>query len=186
MRKHGPEAFTIEIIASGLTETDAKVLEIAHIDLFQTRDRRFGYNVSPGGDYDCIAASQASRDAVAADPAAFLAKLTAGIRRSFASPERLARHAAMVSAVWAARDVSCKETICQKISAAQKTHHANLSADDLAAKSAQLAKARAGIDQDKRKARQREAVQSYWTPERRAAKAEFSRAKRAAELARRI
>lgn len=52
IRKYGRDAFVVAVIAEGLTEADAKSLEIAYIDIYQSNIPGKGYNVSAGGDCD--------------------------------------------------------------------------------------------------------------------------------------
>lgn len=50
IKKHGWENFKHEIFADGLTEEQACHIETLLINLFQTTDRRYGYNISFGGE----------------------------------------------------------------------------------------------------------------------------------------
>lgn len=53
MRKHGLQAFKIEVVEEHPTEAMAREREIFFIAAYDTTSRSKGYNVSPGGDYDC-------------------------------------------------------------------------------------------------------------------------------------
>lgn len=70
---------------------------------------------------------------------------------------------------WAARDERKRQSIAEKIAAAITEHHERKTPEERAAHNMQLADARSHIDHDFRKRRQKEALASYWTPERRAA-----------------
>lgn len=69
---------------------------------------------------------------------------------------------------WANMAPDKKTEVQGRISASVKKMHEDKSADARAAHNAQLAQARRRIDHDLRKARQKEALAAYWTPERRA------------------
>ncbi len=49
MAKHGPDQFTFEVLAEGVSQEDADALEIETIAELQTRDPEKGYNWAPGG-----------------------------------------------------------------------------------------------------------------------------------------
>jgi len=49
IRKHGWQNFNHIILQDGLTELEANEKEIYYINLFKTRDRKFGYNIHVGG-----------------------------------------------------------------------------------------------------------------------------------------
>ena len=49
IKKHGWSAFTHEILEEGLTLEEANRLEVEYIAKYKTQDKRFGYNLSPGG-----------------------------------------------------------------------------------------------------------------------------------------
>ena len=53
IQKYGWDNFEHTVIAKDLSEDEAKELEIKLIQEYQTRDKRFGYNISPGGDWHC-------------------------------------------------------------------------------------------------------------------------------------
>jgi len=84
---------------------------------------------------------------------------------------------------WQATPEERKKEISRKISESLKKRNRQLTDEEKAERDAQLAKARSNIDHEYRKERQREAVDQYWTPERRAAKAEQQRKRRAAQKA---
>lgn len=71
MRKHGASNFKIETMLTFPVLEDALIAEIAAISLFESTDRRYGYNLSPGGEYDCFTGSKAFWDSMYADPVAF-------------------------------------------------------------------------------------------------------------------
>ena len=50
IEKYGWDNFQHIIIAKGLTENEAKWLEVKLIERWNTTNREYGYNVSPGGD----------------------------------------------------------------------------------------------------------------------------------------
>ena len=50
IRKYGWDNFTHEIIAENLTESEAKSLEVLYIGMWNTKDRKYGYNLTDGGD----------------------------------------------------------------------------------------------------------------------------------------
>lgn len=49
IKKHGWSAFTHEVLEEGLTLEEANRLEVEYIAKYKTQDKRFGYNLSPGG-----------------------------------------------------------------------------------------------------------------------------------------
>lgn len=98
----------------------------------------------------------------------------AKLHKSRASAEAARRH-------WASMDETTKKEIQTRISQALARNHAEKTAEERSAHRAQLAKARERIDHTVRKTRQKEALASYWTPERRA-EASRSRKERYAAL----
>lgn len=50
IKKYGWDGFTHEVVASGLTKTQACDLEQELIEKYKTKDNRFGYNKSTGGE----------------------------------------------------------------------------------------------------------------------------------------
>lgn len=50
VKKYGWENIQHSVFASDLSESDAKSLEMDLIRMFQTDDRRYGYNITAGGD----------------------------------------------------------------------------------------------------------------------------------------
>lgn len=74
-------------------------------------------------------------------------------------------------ALWANRTPDEMADVSERISAGLKERNGRLTQEEKAAHDAQLAQARQNIDHTKRKARQKEALIAYWTPERRAEKA---------------
>ena len=124
------------------------------------------------------AALKRAHAAIAADPADFLAKLSKGVRASFQNnPARREQRREAATALWAARTVSDRDTVRAAIATGQRAFHAGLSLEEKAACDLRLAQARKSINHDIRKQKQKEALALYWTPERRAAKAEEMRAK---------
>lgn len=71
MRKHGIETFEIEVLLTYESQEEAVAAEITAISLFESTDRRYGYNLSPGGEYDCLIGPKMFWDAMYADPVAF-------------------------------------------------------------------------------------------------------------------
>lgn len=256
IRKYGGKNFTIETVAENVTEDEAKVLEVAFIELFQTTDRRFGYNLSPGGKYDGVTASKAAwaainstpetratyikklsdgkkandwtdydnltaamlkwrednpqqvaeiqkiriaawrewreenkehadeigtrslikaREAITANPEKFITALTAGIRKSFENPQRIENLRKQTTQQWASRTEKERQAVSKSISQTHRKNYATMPTEEKAAHDAQLAEARKNIDHDLRKRRQKESLIAYWTPERRAEKAEQMR-----------
>ena len=76
---------------------------------------------------------------------------------------------------WATMCVDKKRQVHQKIAERALKRNAEKTPEERALHAQQLAEARKGINHDLRKARQKTALIAYWTPERRAAKAEFMR-----------
>lgn len=50
IKKYGWDAFTHEILFRGLTEEEAKAKEIELIEKYNTQDRRYGFNLTGGGE----------------------------------------------------------------------------------------------------------------------------------------
>lgn len=100
----------------------------------------------------------------------------AKLHKSIASREAAKRH-------WAAMDPATKAEITSRISASVTKAHAAKTEDERLAHNAQLAEARRSIDHTVRKARQKEALTAYWTPERRAEFGERARARNTARKA---
>lgn len=59
IRKYGWDNFKHEIIRSGLTEEEAKIAERKLIKRYDSRNREFGYNATPGGDISPMKSMQA-------------------------------------------------------------------------------------------------------------------------------
>ncbi len=258
IRKYGEENFKVAVLVKDLTVEDAKEAEQFFIMAYGTTDRAFGYNISPGGDYDAHAGSAAAWESIRSTPeryAEYCAKLSAsynpetrkpmdadkfrvsiaayrnanpeavkaagkkisvtqkrkfqedpdyaakvlatiavmhdviredperhkalaaeGLRRAReANPDFYAGRSDQIAKVWASRDDEARQAIADKISVARKEGNATLSEDERAVRGAQLAEARKNIDHTYRKARQKEAFATYWTPERRAEAAERTR-----------
>lgn len=87
--------------------------------------------------------------------------------------------------MWSERDAETRDAIAKKISEKTKRRHAEQSEEERAAHQIQLAKARKNIDHEFRKQRQKEALAAYWTPERRAQRAEKMRVIRMQQLEKR-
>lgn len=49
IEKYGWDGFDHEILATGLTQREAEFIEQFYIEVCKTRDRRYGYNIAPGG-----------------------------------------------------------------------------------------------------------------------------------------
>lgn len=98
----------------------------------------------------------------------------AKFHKSIASREAAKRH-------WSGMDPDKKADIKTRIAASVAENHAAKSAEERGAHAAQLAQARGRIDHAHRKARQKEALQDYWTPERRTAFGAKVRARNAAK-----
>lgn len=128
-----------------------------------------------------INALEKGRQKIADEPEWFRERLSAGIKKSFENPERLAAHVEMVKQVWRDRSPEEKRAISDKISKAKLKYHAESETEeDRKKRLTQLSEARKSIDHDLRKRRQKEALIAYWTPERRA---EFSARRKAMALA---
>ena len=50
IRKYGWDGFEHEVLYEGLSETQAKIMEISLIHFYKSTDNKYGYNVSEGGD----------------------------------------------------------------------------------------------------------------------------------------
>lgn len=83
------------------------------------------------------------------------------------------------AAVWASRSPEEKKVIAEKIADTITEIHASKTDAEREAHSRQLSEARKHINHDVRKARQKEALAAYWTPERRAAHSERMRERHA-------
>ena len=109
-------------------------------------------------------------------------KLSISIRAFWASAsaeKRKSKSAASVRGAkkqWAQRSEEEKLAVAKKISESLKRMHANLTVAERAARDTTLIETRKNIDHEFRKAKQRKSFETYWTPERRKAKAEQSRA----------
>ena len=99
------------------------------------------------------------------------------------SPEEREQHStkrrANATRQWAARTEADKEAVRQKIAQSLKARNASRTPEQIVAEETQLAKARESINHTYRKQRQKEALQAYWTPERRA---EFSAKRKSSRL----
>lgn len=91
--------------------------------------------------------------------------------KAIASREAAKRH-------WAGMDADTKTEVTARISASVTEFHASKTSAEREAHEAQLAEARKHIDHNVRKARQKVALEAYWTPERRAAFGEQVKARR--------
>ena len=109
------------------------------------------------------------------------AKLSAALRSYWTSAPPSVRKRKSIymrrfaTAQWAARDTAQRDAVAAKISESNRRFNAALAPEEKAVRDAQLAEARKNIDHAKRKANQKAALAAYWTPERRAAKAEQGR-----------
>lgn len=88
LRKYGAEQFKVETLCAVEDADAAKAAEVEEIARHQSTVRRFGYNISPGGDYDGTTGADCFWSEIRLDPqafAAYRAKLAAaGQRRSAA------------------------------------------------------------------------------------------------------
>lgn len=100
----------------------------------------------------------------------------AKLHKSIASREAAKRH-------WAGMGASKKDEITSRISTSLTEFHAAKTDAEREAHDAQLAKARENIDHAVRKARQKAALEAYWTPERRV---EFGARVRARNAAKKV
>jgi group I intron endonuclease len=57
--KYGAKSFTLHVICTASSEDEAKALEIAHIAELRSAEKRYGYNISRGGDYDAASGAAA-------------------------------------------------------------------------------------------------------------------------------
>lgn len=64
IRKHGREAFQVEIIATANTQTKAQKLERLYISRFKTRVIQHGYNMTEGGDGGDTSSSPRYREGI--------------------------------------------------------------------------------------------------------------------------
>ena len=124
-----------------------------------------------------------ARQSIADDYPAFIAALTAGIRKSFEDPERRKNQSEQMQRMWGNMTPENRVEHGKNVSRGQKAAYKNMPLEDKAVHDAQLAEARKNIDHTVRKTWQKEALAAYWTPERRAEKAilwkEFHAKKRA-------
>lgn len=96
IRKHNGEGFYVSLLATALTEADAKELEIAYIKQYESTNPLKGMNVSPGGDYNVTAGVQRLKE-LRSDPEwskELDKKVSQGLQEFYASeksiPTRLA------------------------------------------------------------------------------------------------
>lgn len=71
LRKYGSESFVVEVIATLELRSDAEKMEVREIALHRATERDFGYNISPGGDYDGPTGANIFWESMRTDPAAF-------------------------------------------------------------------------------------------------------------------
>lgn len=100
----------------------------------------------------------------------------AKLHKSIASREVSKRH-------WAEMDAAKKDAVTSRIAASVREFHAAKTDAERVAHEAQLVEARKRIDHTVRKARQKAALEAYWTPERRAEFGAEVRARNAAKKA---
>lgn len=82
IRKYGKAAFIKEVLETVEDLEEAKAAEVRHIAVHRSAERQYGYNLSPGGDYDSETGKIAMRKKML-DPefnARYRANLSAGIR----------------------------------------------------------------------------------------------------------
>lgn len=88
LRKYGRDAFTVETLIAGLSLPDAQNAEVLAIEMYRACERRHGYNISPGGEYDEKAGSTHFWASIRKDPEAFAAyrkRLSAGCKARLVS-----------------------------------------------------------------------------------------------------
>lgn len=51
IRKHGPDSFEIEVIDSAKSRSELNLIEILYIFMFQSSNRKYGYNSTTGGEF---------------------------------------------------------------------------------------------------------------------------------------
>jgi predicted GIY-YIG superfamily endonuclease len=71
MRKYGSDAFRVETLATYEDQDEALTAEVMAIFFFESTDRKRGYNLSPGGEYDCMVGPKMFWDFMRANPDAF-------------------------------------------------------------------------------------------------------------------
>lgn len=102
MRALGRDNFQMIVISQHDTVELAKQAEIDMIKLLGTQDRKHGFNISPGGDYDSQAGIAALREKLATDSTYF---------QAFSL-----RCQKNTKAQWAARTPEQKQDVCEAIS----------------------------------------------------------------------
>lgn len=238
IRKHGRDAFSVEVLATYDDADEALRAEVAAIAGLED-----AYNLSPGGEFDGGAGAVRFRELLT-DPAwreAYCARLSAALKSSSrfkqsreriegllaawrednpkkaylislrnlrigrnksgrrekppAKPQRLPRkpkgpaaklHKSIASREaakrhWAEMNPATKAEIVTRIAASLTDAHAAKTEEERQRHNAQLAEARKSIDHEFRKARQKEALTAYWTPERRTEFGAKVKARRAAK-----
>lgn len=135
LRKHGPEAFTFEIVDVSFAEEDLNRKEREMIRRECAADSRSGYNLTHGG--EGVVPNEITRSrmsaafrAVHARPGV-KARISAASRALHARPDVKQRHAAALREAWARPDVKARHAAGlarpdtkARISAASKAAHA--------------------------------------------------------------
>ena len=71
IRKHGADSFTVAEIGAFETQEAVLLCEVFEIAVRRATDRAYGYNVSMGGEYDCVDGPRIFWERMRADPVAF-------------------------------------------------------------------------------------------------------------------
>lgn len=71
IRKHGVDRFTVVEVAAFETQEAVLLCEVFEIAVRRTTDRTRGYNVSSGGEYDCVDGPRIFWERMRANPVAF-------------------------------------------------------------------------------------------------------------------
>lgn len=71
IRKHGADSFAVAEVAAFETQEAVLLSEVFEIAVRRATDRAYGYNVSMGGEYDCVDGPRIFWERMRADPVAF-------------------------------------------------------------------------------------------------------------------
>lgn len=71
IRAFGPSRFEVVVLSSHGSEEEALQAEIDTITEYRATDRAYGYNISPGGGYDCLVGPLIFWERMYSDPKAF-------------------------------------------------------------------------------------------------------------------
>jgi predicted GIY-YIG superfamily endonuclease len=124
IRKYGASAFTVSVVRTFDNQEDARAYEVFEIAARRLNDRSRGYNVSRGGEYDCLDGPKKFWAEVKSDPVRYEAYLencrAAGRKRAEAG---LIDSSALVAYVKArsARDVHAQQRRATRV-AAKRPH----------------------------------------------------------------